>query len=86
MCCRKNINTIIQLTEDQKKSILKEIKEFYSDLRGEEIGIIEQQQLMELFLTHLAPIVYNKALDDTLNWYKHQQEAMESDFVLLYRD
>ena len=83
---RKNINPIIQLTEDQKKRILKEIEEFYSDSRGEDIGIIEQQQLLELFLTQLAPIIYNKALDDTVKWYKHQQETMESDFYLLYRD
>ena len=83
---RKSLNTIMELTEDQQKNIAKEIKEFYYESRGEEIGIIEQQQLMELFLTHLAPIIYNKALDDTVKWYKHQQETMESDFYLLYRE
>ena len=83
---RKSLNTIMELTENQQKNIAKEIKEFYYESRGEEIGIIEQQQLMELFLTHLAPIIYNKALDDTVKWYKYQQETMESDFYLLYRD
>lgn len=83
---RKSLNTIMELTENQQKNIAKEIKEFYYESRGEEIGIIEQQQLMELFLTHLAPIIYNKALDDTVKWYKYQQETMESDFYLLYRE
>ena len=83
---RKSLNTIMELTENQQKNIAKEIKEFYYESRGEEIGIIEQQQLMELFLTHLAPIIYNKALDDALKWYKNQQETLESDFILLYRE
>lgn len=40
---RKSINTVIQLSDEQKRQIADEIKAFYLDVRGDEIGIIEQQ-------------------------------------------
>ena len=82
---RNKIPTI-KLTDKQKELIKDEIKAFYHDVRGDEIGIIEQEQLLDLFIERLAPIVYNKALDDAQYWYKRQLENMESDFFSLYRD
>ena len=83
---RKSINTVIQLSDEQKKQITDEIKAFYLDVRGDEIGIIEQQQILELFVEELAPIVYNKALDDAQRWYRNQQNNMEADYYLLYKE
>ncbi len=74
------------LSGEEKKKILEEISAFYLDVRGEEIGIIERQQILELFLENLAPLVYNKALDDTFRWYQRMQENMEADFYSLYQD
>ena len=76
----------IKLSEAQKKKLNEEIKAFYLDVRGEEIGIIEEQQLIDLFCEHLAPIVYNKALDDALCWLKAQAENIETDYYLLYKN
>lgn len=83
---RRSLNEVIQLSDDQKRQIAGEIKAFYLDVRGEEIGIIEEQQLMELFCEHMAPIVYNKALDDSLRWLKEQIGNLETDYYLLYKD
>ncbi|MDE7113732.1 MAG: DUF2164 domain-containing protein, partial [Acetatifactor sp.] len=60
---RRNLNEVIRLSDEQKKQIAGEIKAFYLDVRGEEIGLIEEQQIIELFCEHMAPIIYNKALD-----------------------
>ena len=60
---RKSVSAV-PLTEVQKKRIREEIAAFYLDVRGTEIGIIEQEQLLELFAETLAPIIYDKALDD----------------------
>ncbi len=54
----------IKLSDRQKEKMQEEIKAFYLDVRGEEIGMIEQMHLMELFEEKLAPIIYNRALDD----------------------
>ena len=44
----------IKLSDAQKKKLNDEIKAFYLDERGEEIGIIEQMQLLELFEQKMA--------------------------------
>lgn len=83
---RNSVNEVIKLSDEQKKQIAGEIKAFYLDVRGEEIGIIEEQQIIELFCEHLAPIVYNKALDDAQHWLKEQMGNLETDYYLLYKD
>ena len=83
---RKKLNEAISLSDTQKKLLAGEIKAFYLDVRGEEIGMIEEQQLLDLFLEHLAPIVYNKALDDSMHWLKEQMGNMEADYYLLYKN
>lgn len=83
---RKNLNEVIQLSDKQKKLLISEIKSFYLDVRGEEIGMIEEHQILELFCEHLAPIIYNKALDDTMRWLKERAENLESDYYSLYKN
>ena len=83
---RRNLNETIRLSDKQKKQLASEIKAFYLDVRGEEIGVIEEQQLIDLFCEHLAPIIYNKALDDSMHWLKEQLGNMEADYYLLYKN
>lgn len=83
---RKNIQINIQLTEEQKKVLADKIDAFYLNERGEPIDIIELQQLIDLFLEHLSPVIYNKALDDAVRWYREKQENLESDYYLLYKE
>lgn len=61
---RKSLNQFISLSDNERTKIMDEIKAFYLNERDEEIGIIEQQQIMDLFLEYLAPVAYNKGLDD----------------------
>lgn len=83
---RRSLNEVIRLNEKQKKQLSSEIKVFYLDVRGEEIGIIEEQQIIDLFCDHLAPIIYNKALDDSMRWMREQMENLEADYYMLYKD
>ena len=46
----------IKLSDSQREKLKDEIKAFYLDARGEEIGMIEQIQLLELFEEKMAPI------------------------------
>ncbi len=48
--------------------------------------MIEQMQLLELFEQHLAPIVYNRALDDAKRWFAQTMDNVESDFYALYKN
>ena len=83
---RRSLNEAIKLNDEQKRQLAAEIKAFYLEERGEEIGMIEERQIMDLFCERLAPIVYNRALDDALRWMKGQMENIEIDYTLLYKD
>lgn len=76
----------ITLSEEQKETLRKEIREFYLDERGEEIEIIEQIQLLELFEQKLAPVIYNKALDDAKRWFSQMTDNLDSDYYALYKE
>ena len=76
----------IKLSDSQKEKLKAEIRTFYLDERGEEIGMIEQMQLLELFEQRLAPVIYNKALDDAKRWYAQLLDNMESDYYTLYKN
>ena len=83
---RDSVTQIMRLSDAQKNQMIGEIKAFYLDVRGEEIGMIEQQQILDLFCEHMAPIIYNKALDDAQYWYKQQMENLSLDYYMLYKD
>ena len=75
----------IKLSDAQKKQLNDEIKAFYLDERREEIGMIEQMQLLELFEQKMAPIIYNRALDDARQWFTQMMENVDSDYYTLYK-
>ncbi len=84
---RKRENLMqIRLSDTQKKQLKAEIKAFYLDERGEEIGMIEQMQLLELFEQKMAPLIYNKALEDAKKWFLQKMDYMESDYYELYKN
>lgn len=76
----------IKLSDSQKEKLKAEIRAFYLDERGEEIGMIEQMQLLELFERNLAPIIYNKALDDARQWFTRMMDNLDSDYYTLYKN
>lgn len=76
----------IKLSDSQKEKLKAEIRTFYLDERGEEIGMIEQMQLLELFERNMAPIIYNKALDDAKVWYTQMMDNLDSDNYALYKE
>lgn len=83
---RKDNMNYVSLTDEQKKNLMQEIEVFFREEYDEDIGIIKQQKLLDLFAEQLAPIVYNKALDDAILWYKRQQDNLEADYYTLYKE
>ena len=76
----------IKLSDTQKDKLKDEIKAFYLDVRGEEIGMIEQLQLLQLFEEKMAPIIYNKALEDAKKWFTQMMDNLDCDYYTLYQD
>lgn len=83
---KRDVLSQIKLSDQQKEKLNDEIKAFYLDVRGEEIGLIQQMQLEELFEQKLAPIIYNKALDDAKRWFSQMLDNIDSDYYTLYKN
>lgn len=83
---KRQVLSQINLSDFQKEKLKDEIKAFYLDERGEEIGMIEQTQLLELFERKLAPIIYNKALEDAKRWFVQMMDHLDSDYYALYKN
>ena len=77
---------MINLTDEQKRQIKEAIHAYYLEERGEDIGIIHQDGLFDLFMEELAPIIYNKALDDARYWVSRRMNDIESDYYELYKE
>lgn len=80
------MNHLIKLSDEQKKAIKEEIHAYYLDERGEDIGIILQEGLLDLFMEQLAPIIYNKALDDAKVWFSRRMDDVNADYYELYKE
>ncbi len=76
----------VKLSDKQKEKLREAIRIFYLEERGEEIEIIEQIQLLELFENNLAPVIYNQALDDAKKWYLHMMDNLDADYYALYKN
>lgn len=83
---KRQVLSQINLSDFQKENLKDEIKAFYLDERGEEIGMIEQMQLLELFERKLAPIIYNKALEDAKRWFVQMMDHLDSDYYALCKN
>jgi uncharacterized protein (DUF2164 family) len=76
----------MKLSDTQREKLKEEIKAFYITERGEEIGVIEQMQLLDLFEERMAPVIYNRALDDAKGWFTQMMDHMDCDYYALYKN
>lgn len=76
---------IISLTKEENKKLADKIQDFYYE-RNKEIGIIETNDLIELFLNELGINIYNKALDDAKSFYDKYNSNASIDYYNLYKN
>ena len=52
------------LSKEERKKAIVEITSFFLDERGEEIGIIAAENILDMFLKSSAEYIYNKGVRD----------------------
>ena len=82
----RRTNVDIKLTDEQKKALEAAIDGFYLEVSEDKPDLIERAQILRLFMERLAPIVYNRALDDALWWFKQTLDNVEADYGVLYKN
>ncbi|SHH98050.1 Uncharacterized conserved protein, DUF2164 family [Clostridium collagenovorans DSM 3089] len=75
----------INLTSEERKKLLEEIKCFFYEERDEEIGVIAAENLLDFFMDTMGKQIYNKALDDAKIWFDNKMKDVESDYYVNYK-
>lgn len=75
----------LNLKEEKKRELIKEIQGFFLDEHDKEIGILAAENVLEFFDEKLGREYYNKALEDSKKWFSDRMENLDYDFELLYK-
>jgi uncharacterized protein (DUF2164 family) len=67
------------LSPEQKQKAINDIIDFYSTERGEEIGVIAAENLLDMFLQNVGVDLYNKGVEDAKELAKKKVEEVEMD-------
>lgn len=67
------------LSKEQKNYFVSELIHFYKTERGEEIGILAAEDLLNFFLKKMGTFLYNAALDDAKSFLKTRFVDIELD-------
>lgn len=82
----KKAHLAIQIKPEEKKKLLSAIEYFFDSEFDEKAGMIKCGKIADLFIAELAPIIYNRALDDAKQWYTGRLGDIEYEFDALYKN
>lgn len=64
------------LSKDQRRSAINAIIQFYATERGETVGVIAAEELLDMVLQVAGKHLYNRGVEDTTEFVQRQFEAM----------
>ncbi len=76
---------IPKISKEQKMHIIRQIQQYFRDERGEEIGDLAAEFLIDFMIQQLGPVLYNQAIDDVQAVLNQRMAAFEEDVDALKR-
>ncbi|WP_150270271.1 DUF2164 domain-containing protein [Paenibacillus tepidiphilus] len=73
----------MKLPREQRERITENIRAYFETERGEEIGALAADNLLEFFLQELGPHIYNGALGDCRTMVQQRMQGLEEDLYAL---
>lgn len=73
----------VKLPKEQREIITENIRAYFEAERGETIGHLAADNLLEFFLKELGPAIYNGALSDCRTLTLQRMQALEDDIYAL---
>lgn len=73
----------VKLPKEQREMIIENIRAHFEAERGEAIGHLAADNLLEFFLQELGPTIYNSALSDCRTLVDLRMQAIEEDIYAL---
>ena len=70
------------ISNEKRSKFTDEFIQFFKEERGEQIGIIAAENLLDFFLQHLGMDIYNMGVEDAKTFFKKRFEDIEMDMDL----
>ncbi|NOU95197.1 DUF2164 family protein [Paenibacillus sp. LMG 31456] len=74
---------LLKLPKEQKEQIISMLQQYFLVERGEELGHLAADQLLDFFAKHAGPIFYNQAVDDCRQYVRERVAMVEEDMYAL---
>ncbi|WP_322112067.1 DUF2164 domain-containing protein [Brevibacillus ruminantium] len=68
---------------EQREYVISQIQQYFQEERGEELGHLASEQILDFFLKTIGPIVYNQAVDDCRVLVMDRVNALEDELYTL---
>ncbi len=75
----------IKLPKEQKDEMIEELQNFFYEERGEEIGTIAAERLLDHMMQQFAPYIYNQAVRDAKVAVNEKLSQVEEELHALER-
>ncbi|WP_422168242.1 DUF2164 domain-containing protein [Halobacillus sp.] len=73
------------LRKEEKDYVIAKIQEYFELERGEEIGELAADQLVQLMVEELGPFLYNKGIQDARQMVEQKVMNLDEDLLSLTR-
>jgi uncharacterized protein (DUF2164 family) len=73
----------MKLPRDQKERIIDSLKAFYWKERGEEIGSVAAEQLLDHVIADIGPVIYNQAITAARKVVAERMASIEDELYAL---
>lgn len=76
----------IELSNDDKKVLIADIKDFFLKEFDEELGDLRAEIVLDFIVKKVGPKIYNKGVNDSRKWFREKFEDLDADFYLLEKN
>lgn len=73
----------VKLSKDEKKFLIADVKDFFQKEFDEELGDLRAEIVLDFILNKIGPVIYNRGVNDSRNWFREKFEDLDADFFLL---
>lgn len=73
------------LSEEKKRKTITAIIDFFACERGETIGVIAAEAILDFLLDEMGKDLYNKGVEDSLHFFKERFENLGPDMDALVK-
>ncbi|MFG6497711.1 DUF2164 domain-containing protein [Fictibacillus sp. UD] len=74
-----------KLSKETKEEMITSIQSFFLDERGEEIGNLAAEQVLDFITGELGAYFYNEGIEDSISTLQSRVENLEEDLYTLKR-